>query len=184
MSVDEAIVAIFEHKLFKDMCRRYGGSDWQDLRSEVILAICEMPEHKKVNIIQNNYLLPYALSTIRQQAYSKEWTQFRKLYCNREGLVYENMGWSVPVDHIEVAEQNRPYSYDDDQRQTMLVNRIISDAINPQEDKHYYAYLMVENANGVPLRDIAENLGIPLTSVWKGIKQYNQYVKEWLKSAI
>ena len=78
------------------MCKRYGGNNHLDLRSEVILIILELPEEKKQMIIENGYLLPYSLQIIRFQVSTKNWTAFRKKYCNRENLEYKEDFKDIP----------------------------------------------------------------------------------------
>jgi len=86
------------------MCRRYGGHNHLDLKQEVILIVLEIPEEKQRMIIENNYLLPYALQIIRFQVSTTKWTKYRKKYGNRENITpFSEI--KLPSEKFSIAEQ-------------------------------------------------------------------------------
>ena len=77
MTFNQHITNLYSNKLFNDMCRRYGHANHEDLKSEVMTILLELSEEKKQQIIDSDYLLPYAIQTARYQTSPKNWTKFR-----------------------------------------------------------------------------------------------------------
>lgn len=151
------------------MCRRYGGDNHKDLRSEVILIILELPEEKKQMIIENGYLMPYTLQIIRFQVSAKNWTAYRKKYGNREGLDY-------------VADfQDTPDAMPDEQVDcNQIVDKIKTDTIQQQNRYFYHSRLLEElilHDNNV--KSLARSIGIPYQSVRSALKEYRKHLKQW-----
>ena len=172
MTFDNEITEIFKSKLFCDMCKRYGGDNHQDLKSEVILIILELPEQKKQMIIENGYLLPYTLQIIRFQVSTKNWTSYRKKYGNRENLQY------VPdfTDH--------PESVPDEQIDcNNIVSKIQSETIEQRNKCFYHSRLLEELiAHDNNIKALARSIGIPYRSVIYAITEYRKHLKQWVNN--
>lgn len=169
MTFDNEITEVFKSKLFCDMCKRYGGNNHLDLRSEVILIILELPEEKKQMIIENGYLLPYSLQIIRFQVSTKNWTAFRKKYCNRENLEYKE-------DFKDIPDEQPVQTIDCEN----IVSKIKTDTIE-QRNKYFYHSRLLEEliAHDNNIKALARSIGIPYRSVIYAITEYRKHLKQW-----
>jgi len=156
------------------MCKRYGRDNYLDLRSEVILIILELNEDKKKMIIENGYLLPYALQVTRFQVSDKNWTNFRKLFGNRENHVFVE-------DFKDIADINTSEHLDPQN----IVTKIKSDTLSKSNPYFYHSRLLDELlTNHKSVTDLSKAIGIPYRSVCYAIKEYRTYLKQWSKSAL
>ena len=158
------------------MCKRYGGKNHEDLKSEVLQILLELPKEKQNQIIENDYILPYSLQIARFQVSNKNWTRFRKLYCNREELIFTDEFIELVDEVIEESPINL----------NLIINKIKED-MREQTNKYFYhsrlLYELIES--GKNTKQLSRDIGIPYTSVRYALQEYRITLKEWLqKSAL
>ncbi len=186
-----------DSKIFNDYCRKYGHNNHQELKSEVLSILLELPDHKKETIAENNYLTPYALQILKFQVSHCNWTAFRKKFGNREKLV---MFDDVNL-HSQYARDNEisdkfimveklfdipMYDLHDIDEEFIdaekIVKKIESDMLDQNNKYFYHSRLLNELIiTGVNTKQLSRDIGIPYTSVRHAIKEYRQHLKEWLK---
>jgi hypothetical protein len=166
------LVEFNDSKIFNDYCRKYGHGDHQELKSEVLSILLELPQHKKDTIAENNYLTPYALQILKFQVSHCNWTAFRKKFGNRENLVL--------VDTFEDVED---VEYFEDEIQVEKIVAKIEEDMLDQNNKYFYHSRLLNELiiTGVNTKQLSRDIGIPYTSVRHAIKEYRLHLKEWLK---
>jgi hypothetical protein len=166
------LVEFNDSKIFNDYCRRYGHGDHQELKSEVLSILLELPQHKKDTIAENNYLTPYALQILKFQVSHCNWTAFRKKFGNRENLVL-----------VETFEDIEDVEYFEDEIQVEKIVAKIEEDMLDQNNKYFYHSRLLNELiiTGVNTKQLSRDIGIPYTSVRHAIKEYRQHLKEWLK---
>ena len=190
------LVEFNDSKIFNDYCRKYGHGNHQELKSEVLSILLELPDHKKETIAENNYLTPYALQILKFQVSHCNWTAFRKKFGNRENLVLvENFDDDKGKIYIENHYQNKQslpifdvkdydaHDLDEEFIDTeKVVKKIESDMLDQNNKYFYHSRLLNELIiTGVNTKQLSRDIGIPYTSVRHAIKEYRQHLKEWLK---
>lgn len=190
------LVEFNDSKIFNDYCRKYGHNNHQELKSEVLSILLELPDHKKETIAENNYLTPYALQILKFQVSHCNWTAFRKKFGNRENLVLvENFDDDKGKIYIENHYQNKQslpifdikdydaHDLDEEFIDTeKVVKKIESDMLDQNNKYFYHSRLLNELIiTGVNTKQLSRDIGIPYTSVRHAIKEYRQHLKEWLK---
>jgi hypothetical protein len=185
-----------DSKIFNDYCRKYGHNNHQELKSEVLSILLELPDHKKETIAENNYLTPYALQILKFQVSHCNWTAFRKKFGNRENLVLvENFDDDKGKIYIENHYQNKQtlpifdvkdydaHDLDEEFIDTeKVVKKIESDMLDQNNKYFYHSRLLNELIiTGVNTKQLSRDIGIPYTSVRHAIKEYRQHLREWLK---
>jgi hypothetical protein len=165
------LVEFNDSKIFNDYCRRYGHGDHQELKSEVLSILLELPQHKKDTIAENNYLTPYALQILKFQVSHCNWTAFRKKFGNRENLVL-----------VETFEDIEDIEYFEDEIQVEKIVAKIEEDMLDQNNKYFYHSRLLNELiiTGVNTKQLSRDIGIPYTSVRHAIKEYRQFLKEWL----
>jgi hypothetical protein len=183
-------------KIFNDYCKKYGHNNHQELKSEVLSILLELPDHKKETISENNYLIPYALQILKFQVSHCNWTAFRKKFGNRENLVLvENFDGDKGKIYIENHYQNKQsvplfdikdydaHDIDEEFIDTEKVVKKIEEDMLDQNNKYFYHSRLLNELiiTGVNTKQLSRDIGIPYTSVRHAIKEYRQHLKEWLK---
>ncbi len=190
------LVEFNDSKIFNDYCKKYGHNNHQELKSEVLSILLELPQHKKDTIAENNYLTPYALQILKFQVSHCNWTAFRKKFGNRENLVLvENFDDDKGKIYIENHYQNKQslpifdvkdydaHDIDEEFIDTeKVVKKIESDMLDQNNKYFYHSRLLNELIiTGVNTKQLSRDIGIPYTSVRHAIKEYRQHLREWLK---
>ena len=185
-----------DSKIFNDYCKKYGHNNHQELKSEVLSILLELPDHKKETISENNYLIPYALQILKFQVSHCNWTSFRKKFGNRENLVLvENFDGDNGKIYIENHYQNKQsvplfdikdydaHDIDEEFIDTeKVVKKIEADMLDQNNKYFYHSRLLNELIiTGVNTKQLSRDIGIPYTSVRHAIKEYRQHLREWLK---
>ena len=185
-----------DSKIFNDYCRKYGHNNHQELKSEVLSILLELPDHKKETISENNYLIPYALQILKFQVSHCNWTAFRKKFGNRENLVLvENFDGDNGKIYIENHYQNKQsvplfdikdydaHDIDEEFIDTEKVVKKIEEDMLDQNNKYFYHSRLLNELiiTGVNTKQLSRDIGIPYTSVRHAIKEYRLHLKEWLK---
>jgi len=184
-------------KIFNDYCKKYGHSDHQELKSEVLTILLELPQHKKDTIAENNYLTPYALQILKFQVSHCNWTAFRKKFGNREKLVMfddinlhtQNIRNNDITDKFVIIDKlfDIPiydlHDIDEEFIDTEKVVKKIEEDMLDQNNKYFYHSRLLNELiiTGVNTKQLSRDIGIPYTSVRHAIKEYRQHLKEWLK---
>lgn len=190
------LIEFNDSKIFNDYCKKYGHNNHQELKSEVLSILLELPEHKKETISENNYLIPYALQILKFQVSHCNWTAFRKKFGNRENLVLvENFDGDNGKIYIENHYQNKQsvplfdikdydaHDIDEEYIDTeKVVKKIEADMLDQNNKYFYHSRLLNELIiTGVNTKQLSRDIGIPYTSVRHAIKEYRLHLKEWLK---
>ncbi len=190
------LVEFNDSKIFNDYCKKYGHNNHQELKSEVLSILLELPEDKKETIAENNYLTPYALQILKFQVSHCNWTAFRKKFGNRENLVLvENFDDDKGKIYIENHYQNKQslpifdvkdydaHDIDEEFIDTEKVVKKIEQDMLDQNNKYFYHSRLLNELiiTGVNTKQLSRDIGIPYTSVRHAIKEYRQHLKEWLK---
>jgi hypothetical protein len=156
------------------MCKKYGHNNHKELKSEILAILLELPKSKQETIAENNYLIPYALQTLRFQVSNKNWTAFRKAFGNRENIQY-----NATIDGIEVIDEEYTENTIDPYK---VVNQIETDMIDQNNKYFYHSRLLNELIiTGANIKQLSREIGIPYTSVIHAIKEYRQHLKKCLK---
>jgi len=196
-----AIEQVFNAKLFQDMCRKYGGRDYEDLKSEAMLSILEVPKQKLDGIIEKGYLLPYVLSMLRNMVSTKGgkgWSRFRRQFGNREGLLSIEDMKNLRIEQVDYFDFRSPGSLfilagiedsiGDDfseraRMETVILEKIEQDCIERAENKYWYnARLLKLSFEYKNPKKMAEAVGIHYNSVLYALKEYREHLAEWIKS--
>lgn len=196
--IEAAIIAVFNSRLFNDFCKRYGGDNHEDLKSEVMLIICELPNEKKENIVRNDYLLPYALNIIRNQVSTKKWTQWRKKYENRlpvipnDFLVFrDRLGFNDAEYFGDVWQQSDNWYGADrmvdeldpvDLTNEKILKKVKDDSLNQNNEYFYHSRVLLESMKYRNVKKTAEAIGIPYKSVLRNLNDYKEALKEWAEA--
>jgi hypothetical protein len=190
------LIEFNDSKIFNDYCKKYGHNNHQELKSEVLSILLELPDHKKETIAENNYLTPYALQILKFQVSHCNWTAFRKKFGNRENLVLvENFDDDKGKIYIENHYQNKQslpifdvkdydaHDIDEEFIDTEKVVKKIEQDMLDQNNKYFYHSRLLNELiiTGVNTKQLSRDIGIPYTSVRHAIKEYRQHLKEWLK---
>ena len=190
------LVEFNDSKIFNDYCKKYGHNNHQELKSEVLSILLELPDHKKDTIAENNYLTPYALQILKFQVSHCNWTAFRKKFGNRENLVLvENFDDDKGKIYIENHYQNKQslpifdvkdydaHDIDEEFIDTEKVVKKIEQDMLDQNNKYFYHSRLLNELiiTGVNTKQLSRDIGIPYTSVRHAIKEYRQHLREWLK---
>ena len=190
------LIEFNDSKIFNDYCKKYGHNNHQELKSEVLSILLELPDHKKETIAENNYLTPYALQILKFQVSHCNWTAFRKKFGNRENLVLvENFDDDKGKIYIENHYQNKQstpvydikdydlHDLDEEFIDTEKVVKKIEQDMLDQNNKYFYHSRLLNELiiTGVNTKQLSRDIGIPYTSVRHAIKEYRLHLKEWLK---
>ena len=190
------LIEFNDSKIFNDYCKKYGHNNHQELKSEVLSILLELPDHKKETISENNYLIPYALQILKFQVSHCNWTAFRKKFGNRENLVLvENFDGDNGKIYIENHYQNKQsvplfdikdydaHDIDEEFIDTEKVVKKIEEDMLDQNNKYFYHSRLLNELiiTGVNTKQLSRDIGIPYTSVRHAIKEYRQHLREWLK---
>ena len=190
------LIEFNDSKIFNDYCKKYGHNNHQELKSEVLSILLELPDHKKETIAENNYLTPYALQILKFQVSHCNWTAFSKKFGNRENLVLvENFDDDKGKIYIENHYQNKQslpifdvkdydaHDIDEEFIDTEKVVKKIEQDMLDQNNKYFYHSRLLNELiiTGVNTKQLSRDIGIPYTSVRHAIKEYRQHLREWLK---
>lgn len=198
MDIDAAIVEVFRCKLFNDFCKRYGGGNHEDLKSEVMLIICEMPAEKKKQIVSNDYLLPFSLQIMRNQVSNKNWTTFRKKYGNRENIksLDEMIEFTVSGESESLNTIGKLLSDDwygvnstlseidgEEDSLNKVFEKVKEDSTSQDNEFFYHSRVLLETMKHKNVKRTAAAIGIPYQSIRLSLKDYKKALIEWSKSA-
>lgn len=191
LNVDAAIVEVFKSKLFNDMCRRYGKDNHQDLKSEVLLMICEMPMEKKIKIVDGGYLLPYALQMLRFQGTGNKNNTFQKHFQNKKEIPYYFKVDYGP--HGEKMQSNfidtygthtlkvEEYDAEKAEIEEKITEKIKQDSVSQSNEFFYHSRLILESIKYKNVKKTANAIGIPYNSVRRSLSDYKKALMEWAK---
>jgi len=191
------LIEFNDSKIFNDYCKKYGHNNYQELKSEVLSILLELPDHKKETIAENNYLTPYALQILKFQVSHCNWTAFRKKFGNREKLImFDDINIGGGCDrNNDITDKfvvwrnlfDIPmydlHDLDEEFIDTEKVVKKIEQDMLDQNNKYFYHSRLLNELiiTGVNTKQLSRDIGIPYTSVRHAIKEYRQHLREWLK---
>ena len=172
---DKAITELYTDRLFISMCKKYGKENNEELRSEVMSILLEMPGDKLNHIISNGYLLPYTLQIVRFQSIDE------KSKFNSQFIIHET------IDNIEIAFdpiETQSELIDNEIRQLkaeITLKKIESDSLNQDNKYFYHANIAKSKPKYGSIRALSRKVGIDYRSMQIALNQYIEYLKEWQK---
>lgn len=172
---NQAIAELYTDKLFTTMCRKYGKDDNEELRSEVVTILLEMPEDKINHIIENKYLLPYALRVVRIQAVSKR-DRFNKNF-------NYPMKSDIDIDSIELVDDSMDITEIEEAHKEAerVIAKIKDDSCNQFSDYFYGSRLVLLKVEKGSIKEVSRSTGIPYRSMQDALKKYVNHLNEWRK---
>ena len=185
MSIDQAeIEKLFRHRDFCAMSKRYGGNNHEDLRSEIMLILLEMPHDKLNNIIKEGYLVPYAINIMRNQVSPLNNTTYRRKFGNIENLTYD----TEKVDKSTQTHSDKDIEAEEDQiweiiREHIIMAKIKDDSSSQTNTYFYHSRLLLLSQEYKNRAKLSRAIGIPYNSILYSIKEYKEYLNQWLASA-
>ncbi len=177
--IEAAIVELFNSDLFNNICRRYGGNNHEDLKSEVMLIICELSPERKKQMVENQYLTQYALQIARFQGIGDRRTargnSFQRKFADPTMVYTDKI--------IEAPEQaSYQYKYVNDYLEPAISARVNRDGQEQTNPFFYHSRLLLETIKYKTIKEAASAIGIPYVSVRRNLKEYKHVLNEWLKS--
>ena len=145
------------------MCKHYGKDDWEDLRSEIMIILFDTNKEVILKAIEGCYLHQYASRIARNQTGRRSYSVFHKNY---------NSCANESPEEIKSDQAYEHYDEHNDIEQDYYLKTVLSHAINPIEQVHHFAYLMLEISNGKSLRKLAKEIGCNHVYLFKGIQNY------------
>lgn len=190
--IDKAICDVFSNKLFCDMCRRYGGDNHEDLKSEVMLMILEMPTEKKQDIVDAGYLLPYALQMARFQTTGKytnkrflklfkrerEVSLILKINTGKTSAYSENPFERDASEMLRSIPQNEDYDHEIDELAEKFGDILKRDSHDQNDPFFYHSRLFMETMKYRSVRQAAKVIGIPHRSISRSLTEYKKVLIE------
>lgn len=202
---DKAITELYQDKLFLSMCKKYGKENSEELRSEVVSILLEMPGDKLTHIIENGYLLPYSINIVRLQSISKRDSFNKKFnnelkyavdidYISNRIKIKEDFDLSLSYNDIlynrEMLKINKltmfdPYEIDDTEERHLrghkLLNKINSDSLDQNNEHFYGSRLVLLKVEKGSIKAVSRATGIPYRSMQDALKKYITHLREWQK---
>jgi DNA-directed RNA polymerase specialized sigma subunit len=164
MNKDEIIVMMYQSDIIIRYCRTI-TPEYDELKSQLIIQLIQMPEIKLITAEQNNYL-EYLCFTICKRILAGRVKGSGMFYLAKNHLSIDE-GWG-----IDKADE----SIDDD---TIKKVDDINDIVN---NLHWYSKTLfnLHYRDGYKLREIAEMTGINLKSIAYDIKKTRNEIKKQL----
>lgn len=176
---DRAIVEVFKSDLFNNMCKRYGGNNHEDLKGEVMLIICELPQEKKKQMIENNYLMPYALRVLRFQSAGDSrcarGNSFQRKFADPT-MIYTGDTIDIP------STPGYGIDFINDILEPKVCSKVAEDGREQTNPYFYHSRLLMETIRYKSMKEAAKVIGIPYVSVQRNLKDYKKFLNEWLRS--
>lgn len=165
MNKDELIVMIYQSDVIIRYCKTI-HPEYDELKSQLIIQLIQMPEHKILTAHQNNYL-EYMCFVICKRIVAGRVKGSGMFYLAKNHLSIQE-GWGIDKTD-ESIEDDSLKKIDD-----------INDIIN---NSHWYNKILFNfhYKDGYKLREIAEMTGINLKSVAYTIKKTRDEIKKQLK---
>ena len=172
---NQAIAELYTNQLFVAMCKKYGKDDNEELRSEVIAILLEMPEDKINHIIESQYLLPYALRVVRIQAVSKR-DKFNKNF-------NYPFKFDIDINDIELVDDSVDINeIEESQKEAeKVIAKIKEDSCNQFSDYFYGSRLVLLKVEKGSIKEVSRSTGIPYRSMQDALKKYITHLQEWRK---
>lgn len=150
------ILAAYNHHDLINSCKVIGGSDWQDIRSEITTKMLEMP-NERIKTIDN--ILAYMVTS----AYRISIDNKRKI---KETVSHE----AIEVIIDEVVDNSK------------IIRKLKHDMNHPKRFYHarvFYSCLFEYKS----IKAYSQKVGIPYNEVRTTYIDYKNYIKEWLKES-
>lgn len=164
MTKDELLVYCYENKAVIAYCKAICRADWQELKSQLIIQLIKMPEHKIQTAYEKKYL-EYLCLTICKRIMAGRVKDSGDFYLNRNNLTLEE-GYGLDIADETPTDNDKLEKIDSILNNTHWYNKTLF-------TYHY--------KDGYKLREIAEMTGINLKSVAYTINKTKKEIKIKLK---
>lgn len=183
MTRSEIIAQLFSGKNFNDCINKMQPEELrEDLKQEVILIVCEMPEEKIIGLHERKQLEFFTVRVIINQAASKT-SPFAKKYRSTYSISDFSLGIATDqhsnrtMDRINAVLAVNPIEADTEER--LLRESIEDKAMQQIAELYWYNKELVElylkHGN---FRAIQKETGIPFASCYKTIKKSFEEIKQ------
>lgn len=164
MTKDEILVYCYENKAVIAYCKSICRTDWQELKSQLIIQLIKMPESKIQTAYQKNYL-EYLCLVICKRIVAGRVKDSGHFYLNKRNLSLEE-GYG-----LDIAETSS-----DDNEKIEKIENIVNNT-------HWYQKTLfnLHYIDGYKLREISEMTGINIKSVAYTINKTRKEIKNKLK---
>ena len=172
--INKAISELYNDKLFISICRKYAPDNFEDLRSLTVEMILELPELKVTHIVENGYLLPYAMRTARNQVVFK-YSRFNKLYSQIDSISSEAVE-SMPIVIDEYENTELQYL-----RADKIINQINIDSLDQNNRYFFHAHVVLKLKDKERFKNAKQlsiATGIPYRTIRKSITEYYKELKK------
>lgn len=163
MTKDEIIISVYGNKKIIAYCKTISPSDWEELKSQLVIQLIKMKEPKLLRAQQSNYL-EYLCFTICKRILYGNVKDSGMFYLNKKHLSLEE-GYGA-----DVTVENESNDYLD------KIDEILNSIHWYQKILFNYHY-----KQGYKLREIADMTGINLKSISYTINKTRNEIKNKLK---
>lgn len=165
MNKDKIIVMIYESDIILRYCRAI-TPEYDELKSQLIIQLIKMPDHKLLNAYNKNYL---------------EYMCF--VICKRivAGRVKDSGMFYLPKNHLSIQEG---WGIDVEDITSQIESEKLDKIENEVNKLHWYNKILFNYhyKDGYKLREISELTGINLKSISYTIKKTRDAIKNNLKN--
>jgi DNA-directed RNA polymerase specialized sigma24 family protein len=161
MNKDEILVYIYNNQNIVAYCKTICYNDWEELKSQLIIQLIKMPDHKLIQVQQRNYL-EYLCFVIAKRILAGRVKDSGHFYLNKKNLSLEE-GYG-----LDLADED-------------FIDNDKLDRIEVEVDKlHWYAKTLFNYhyKDGYKLREISELTGINLKSISYTINKTKKEIKK------
>lgn len=171
MTRDIIVKSIYLNTNLSDFARRTtkGNDLWQDIISEMLISISEMPESKLIELHRSEGLVNYCYKIIHLSWNSPN-SPFYVKYRAKEGDDIRIEGIEVDGYDVEIDVLSRKCD-----RIIKEIEFDISQKRYPSEVKVFELYTEIGS-----IRETAKTLKLPVMTVWKMINRFKEKVKSKL----
>jgi hypothetical protein len=165
MNKDEILVYIYNNQNIIAYCKTICSNDWQELKSQLIIQLIKMPDHKLLQAQQRNYL-EYLCFVIAKRILS--------------GRVKDSGDFYLSKNHLSLEE-----GYGLDVIEEDFINNDKIDKIEGEVNKlHWYSKTLFNYVykDGYKLREISDMTGINLKSISYTINKTKKEIKNKLNN--
>lgn len=173
--INQAITELYTDLVFIRVCKKYGKENHEELRSEVITILLEMPGERLTHIIENQYLLPYAYNVARIQGIDER-SRFNKMFALSETINNLEISYDPIEEKTLILDIEQRH-----QQATKLLEKIESDSLEQSNQFFYEANIAKSKPKYGSIRALSRKVGIDYRGMQIALNKYIEYLKEWQK---
>ena len=168
MSRRDAIIAeLYESKELAEALRKMHPQELaDDLKQEIFIALCGMPEAKLIEIHEKKQLKFYAVRIMLNMAHSKTSSFYYKYRKNESQKLRPNMTSpaEAPIDEIRHSE-------------------VVANILDELDDLHWYErdLFKLYMQSGCNASEVSRNTLIPKRSIYQTVKNVREKIKKKIK---